>query len=241
MQYMTSRQKAAEWSVTRRMVNYWCANGEIEGAYKEGSRWLIPVDVERPGEEERLRRMRAYTIRITGKKSVAVGIQDFEALRRDQMFYVDKTDFIRQWWESGETTTLITRPRRFGKTLNLSMLNCFFSTFYENRADLFEGLKIWDEKSYHKLQGRFPVIFLSFAGVKGKSFESVFRQMNYGIVEIYRRFERILDMSQFTDKERQDFERISWDMDTSVAAQSLRLLTDLLYTYYGQKDRKSVV
>ncbi len=77
--------------------------------------------------------------------------------------------------------------------------------------------------------------FLSFAGVKGKSFESVFRQMNYGIVEIYRRFERILDMSQFTDKERQDFERISWDMDTSVAAQSLRLLTDLLYTYYGQK------
>lgn len=96
-------------------------------------------------------------------------------------------------------------------------------------------MKIWDEKSYHKLQGRFPVIFLSFAGVKGKSFESVFRQMNYGIVEIYRRFERILDMSQFTDKERQDFERISWDMDTSVAAQSLRLLTDLLYTYYGQK------
>ena len=235
MQYMTSRQKAAEWSVTRRMVNYWCANGEIEGAYKEGSRWLIPVDVERPGEEERLRRMRAYTIRITGRKIVGVGIQDFEALRRDQMFYVDKTDFIRQWWESGETTTLITRPRRFGKTLNLSMLNCFFSTFYENRADLFEGLKIWDEKSYHKLQGRFPVIFLSFAGVKGKSFESVFRQMNYGIVEIYRRFERILDMSQFTDKERQDFERISWDMDTSVAAQSLRLLTDLLYTYYGQK------
>lgn len=126
MQYMTSRQKAAEWSVTRRMVNYWCANGEIEGAYKEGSRWLIPVDVERPGEEERLRRMRAYTIRITGRKIVGVGIQDFEALRRDQMFYVDKTDFIRQWWESGETTTLITRPRRFGKTLNLSMLNCFF-------------------------------------------------------------------------------------------------------------------
>ena len=225
MQYMTSRQKAAEWSVTRRMVNYWCANGEIEGAYKEGSRWLIPVDVERPGEEERLRRMRAYTIRITGRKIVGVGIQDFEALRRDQMFYVDKTDFIRQWWESGETTTLITRPRRFGKTLNLSMLNCFFSTFYENRADLFDGLKIWDEKSYHKLQGRFPVIFLSFAGVKGKSFESVFRQMNYGIVELYRRFERILDMSQFTDKERQDFGRISLETNPSLGRALLTGIT----------------
>lgn len=205
MQYMTSRQKATEWSVTKRMVNYWCANGQIEGAYKEGSRWWIPADVERPGEEECLRRMRAYTVRITGKKSVAVGIQDFEALRRDQMFYVDKTDFIRQWWESGETTTLITRPRRFGKTLNLSMLNCFFSVFYENRADLFEGLKVWEEKSYHKLQGRFPVIFLSFAGVKGTTFEAVLRQINYGIIEVYRRFERILDMSRFTERERQDF------------------------------------
>ena len=235
MQYMTSRQKATEWSVTKRMVNYWCANGQIEGAYKEGSRWWIPVDVERPGEEECLRRMRAYTVRITGKKSVAVGIQDFEALRRDQMFYVDKTDFIRQWWESGETTTLITRPRRFGKTLNLSMLNCFFSVFYENRADLFEGLKVWEEKSYHKLQGRFPVIFLSFAGVKGTTFEAVLRQINYGIVEVYRRFERILDMSRFTERERQDFGRISWDMDAATAAQSVRLLTDLLYVYYGQK------
>lgn len=235
MQYMTSRQKATEWSVTKRMVNYWCANGQIEGAYKEGSRWWIPVDVERPGEEERLRRMRAYTVRITGKKSVAVGIQDFEALRRDQMFYVDKTDFIRQWWESGETTTLITRPRRFGKTLNLSMLNCFFSVFYENRADLFEGLKVWEEKNYHKLQGRFPVIFLSFAGVKGTTFEAVLRQINYGIVEVYRRFERILDMSRFTERERQDFGRISWDMDAATAAQSVRLLTDLLYVYYGQK------
>ena len=235
MQYMTSRQKATEWSVTKRMVNYWCANGQIEGAYKEGSRWWIPVDVERPGEEECLRRMRAYTVRITGKKSVAVGIQDFEALRRDQMFYVDKTDFIRQWWESGETTTLITRPRRFGKTLNLSMLNCFFSVFYENRADLFEGLKVGDENSYHKLQGRFPVIFLSFAGVKGTTFEAVLRQINYGIVEVYRRFERILDMSRFTERERQDFGRISWDMDASTAAQSVRLLTDLLYVYYGQK------
>lgn len=235
MQYMTSRQKATEWSVTKRMVNYWCANGQIEGAYKEGSRWWIPVDVERPGEEERLRRMRAYTVRITGKKSVAVGIQDFEALRRDQMFYVDKTDFIRQWWESGETTTLITRPRRFGKTLNLSMLNCFFSVFYENRADLFEGLKVWEGKNYHKLQGRFPVIFLSFAGVKGTTFEAVLRQINYGIVEVYRRFERILDMSRFTERERQDFGRISWDMDAATAAQSVRLLTDLLYVYYGQK------
>ena len=89
---------------------------------------------------------------------------------------------------------------------------------YENRADLFEGLKVWEEKSYHKLQGRFPVIFLSFAGVKGTTFEAVLRQINYGIIEVYRRFERILDMSRFTERERQDFGRISWDMDASTAA-----------------------
>ena len=171
MQYMTSRQKATEWSVTKRMVNYWCANGQIEGAYKEGSRWWIPVDVERPGEEECLRRMRAYTVRITGKKSVAVGIQDFEALRRDQMFYVDKTDFIRQWWESGETTTLITRPRRFGKTLNMSMLKCFFEIGGD--PALFEGLKIAQEKELcEKYMGKFPVISISLKSVDGLSYEA---------------------------------------------------------------------
>ena len=81
------------------------------------------------------------------KRTVAIGIQDFETLRTENWFYIDKTDFIRRWWNQGDSVTLITRPRRFGKTLNLSMLNCFFSNKYENRSDLFEGLDVWKDKA----------------------------------------------------------------------------------------------
>ena len=100
------------------------------------------------------------------KPVVSIGKQDFQSLRENEYFYIDKTDFIKEWWESGDEVTLITRPRRFGKTLNMSMLECFFSKKYEKNSDLFEGLHIWEEEKYKKLQGTYPVIFLSFADVK---------------------------------------------------------------------------
>ena len=102
----------------------------------------------------------------------ALGYQDFEEVRVGHIFYIDKTDFIREWWEYADKVTLITRPRRFGKTLNMSMVECFFSNQYAGRSDLFEGLSVWEERSpegeykYRKLQGAFPVIFLSFANIK---------------------------------------------------------------------------
>ena len=106
------------------------------------------------------------------KNLVSIGAQDFEYLRLHQYFYIDKTSFIKEWWENGDSVTLITRPRRFGKTLNMSMIEKFFSNQYENRTDLFTGLRIWEEESYHKLQGSYPVIFMSFAGIKGSTYES---------------------------------------------------------------------
>lgn len=106
------------------------------------------------------------------KPRISIGTQDFEKIRANKSFYIDKTMLIREWWEYGDDVTLLTRPRRFGKTLNLSMLNCFFSMAYENRDDLFEGLQIWELESYRHLQGSFPVIFLSFADVKGKDYET---------------------------------------------------------------------
>ena len=96
-------------------------------------------------------------------RTVAIGIQSFEEIRKGNYYYIDKTSFIKEWWESGDDVTLITRPRRFGKTLTMSMLEQFFSVKYENRGDLFEGLSIWKEEEYQKLQGTYPVISLSFA------------------------------------------------------------------------------
>lgn len=98
--------------------------------------------------------------------SISIGSQNFEKIRNTKSFYVDKTDFIREWWEENDDVTLITRPRRFGKTLNLSMLECFFSKKYSGRSDLFEGLSIWDHEACRKLQGTCPVIALSFADIK---------------------------------------------------------------------------
>ena len=105
-------------------------------------------------------------------RNVAIGIQQFDELIKKNCFYVDKTDFIREWWESNDSVTLIARPRRFGKTLNMSMTEQFFSVDYANRGDLFERLSIWEDEKYRALQGTYPVISLSFANVKEKNYRT---------------------------------------------------------------------
>ena len=106
------------------------------------------------------------------KAAISIGNQSFEKIRTTQSFYVDKTDFIREWWEERDEVTLITRPRRFGKTLNMSMMECFFSEKYKGRSDLFKELTIWESEEYRRIQGTYPVIFLSFAGVKADLFSN---------------------------------------------------------------------
>lgn len=106
-------------------------------------------------------------------RTVGIGHQDFEKLRMKNNFYVDKTSFIREWWESDDDVTLLTRPRRFGKTLNMSMIECFFSVKYANRGDLFEGLRIWENEKFRKLQGSWPVISLSFSNVKARDYTTM--------------------------------------------------------------------
>ena len=105
-------------------------------------------------------------------RTVGIGIQSFEELRENNYFYVDKTSFIKEWWESGDEVTLISRPRRFGKTMNMNMLETFFSVEYADKGDLFEGLSIWKEEKYRDIQGTYPVISLSFAGIKESNYDT---------------------------------------------------------------------
>ena len=109
-------------------------------------------------------------------KNIATGTSDFCKIRERNNFLVDKTLFIKDWFNKADEVTLITRPRRFGKTLNMSMLECFLSSEYKNRSDLFEGLKISEDPEIMKLQGTFPVISLSFSSVKNEKF---FEMKNY--------------------------------------------------------------
>ena len=168
-------------------------------------------------------------------RTIGIGNQDFETIRREGYFYIDKTDLIRQWWESGDGVTLITRPRRFGKTLNMSMLEKFFSVDYKDRGDLFCGLKIWESKKYIDLQGTYPVIFLSFAGVKESTYADARESMCRTIEEQYNKYDRLLNGDLLNEREKAFCRSISANMSDSMAAASLRALSDFLGRYYGKK------
>ena len=168
-------------------------------------------------------------------KRVAIGIQDFADLREKDYFYIDKTDFIREWWDSGDSVTLITRPRRFGKTLNMRMLETFFSIEYSGREDLFQGLSVWEDKRYRQLQGSYPVIFLSFARIKEKSYPLARTKILEIITNLYNKYSFLRDSEVLTEKDKEYFDRVSMDMSDAVASSALYQLSDFLYRYYGKK------
>ena len=173
------------------------------------------------------------------KRKIAIGKQSFEIIREKNCFYIDKTDFIRQWWESEDDVTLIARPRRFGKTLNMDMLNCFFSNKYEGRSDLFEGLSVWEDEEYGEkyraIQGKYPVIFLSFASVKGAAYDEVYEKIKIALLQVYNKFSFLKESSILTPQDRQLLAMIDEDMNEAAAASSLNILSDVLSRYYGRK------
>lgn len=168
-------------------------------------------------------------------KQISIGKQSFASIREKNNFYIDKTNFIREWWESDDAVTLITRPRRFGKTLNMDMLDCFFSNRYEGRSDLFEGLSIWEEEAYRKLQGSYPVIFLSFAAVKAGNFVDAKEQIFQIIVNLYSRHEFLLHSDYLSAKDKSYFERVDKEMSDSEATIAIHQLAAYFYQYYGKK------
>jgi hypothetical protein len=169
------------------------------------------------------------------KREVSTGNQDFESLRVNKRFYVDKTDFIRKWWNGGDVATLITRPRRFGKTLNLSMLNCFFSNKYENRGELFEGLKVWEDADMREQQGKWPVIFLSFADIKQRTYDLARRSFNQLLTDLYSQHQWLLEQKILAEADREYFNAVRSNMTNDVAAVSIKKLCEWLYCYYGKK------
>lgn len=168
-------------------------------------------------------------------RTVGIGRQDFEKIRVHHNFYVDKTDLIRQWWEADDDVTLVTRPRRFGKTLNMSMLDQFFSVKYAGRSDLFEGLSIWKEEKYRKLQGTRPVISISFAGVKETSFPNARKKICQIITNLYNKHDFLLDGGYLNEKEQKLYQDVTAEMEDYLASDSLKYLSDYLMRYYGKK------
>lgn len=166
---------------------------------------------------------------------VSIGAQNFETLIKNNYFYVDKTAFIKEWWESGDSVTLISRPRRFGKTLNMNMLERFFSVKYAGRGEVFQNLSIWKEEKYRKLQGTYPVLFLSFASVKADNFAEAKEQIFQIITDLYAEHEYLRDSDTMGERDREFFDRVGRDMSNSDASRALHQLAGFLGHYYGKK------
>ncbi len=168
-------------------------------------------------------------------RTVSIGCQDFETIRRENYFYIDKTSFIQEWWERGDSVTLITRPRRFGKTLAMSMTEHFFSLSSAGKASLFEGLSIWEQEKFRRLQGTYPVISLSFANVKERDYKSAVQKISLVLTELYNDRRFLLEGDLMSKEEKAYFESISMNMPEVVATAAIHRLSKFLYRYYGKK------
>ena len=172
------------------------------------------------------------------KPVVNIGVQRFDKLRKQGSFYIDKTDFIREWWETGSEVTLITRPRRFGKTLNMSMLECFFSNKYEDRADLFEGLSIFghdsDQEKYRNLQGKFPVIFLTFANIKADRYLEMENKIVEVIASLYNENDYLLDGDCLNTNEKEYYKNIKIGMPGDIAVGAVHQMACFMQRYYNE-------
>lgn len=179
------------------------------------------------------RRLYEYTRRFHLGRHVPIGIQDYESLISNKQFYIDKTSFIRDWWLQKDQVSLITRPRRFGKTLNLSMMNCFFSKKYANRSDLFEGFEIWQYPEMRLLQGTLPVIFLSFGSIKYGDAKGQLSSLKILIKETFSIFDGI--KKYLSQDDLKIYESFFDDITDEMVLHGIRILSELIYKATSQK------
>ncbi len=167
-------------------------------------------------------------------KVIGIGKQRYDNIIENDCFYIDKTMFIKEWWENQDDVTLITRPRRFGKTLNMDMVKCFFSNEYKDRADLFEQFDIWKEEKYRELQGTYPVIFLSFAKVKQNNYKDAVAGIKRIICDEVQKYYFLIDWGGLTDEEKNNLKSITYNMDDVIAQEAVSSLSNYLSRYYGK-------
>ena len=167
-------------------------------------------------------------------KVIGIGKQRYDRIIENDGFYIDKTMFIKEWWENQDDVTLITRPRRFGKTLNMDMLKCFFSNEYKDRGDLFEGLDIWKEEKYREIQGTYPIIFLSFAKIKQNTYKDAIAGIKRIICDEIQKYIFLKDWDGLADAEKNNLKNITYGMDDVTAQEAIASLSNYLSRYYGK-------
>ena len=168
-------------------------------------------------------------------RPIPVGEQNFAAIRENDCFYVDKTHFISEWWQGWDRVTLITRPRRFGKTLMLDTVRTFFSPEFRERPELFAGLSVEKDEKLMALRGAVPVIFLSFADIKGRNYAETAESIRASLVSLYNDYRWLAEKADFSVTEKEQFHSVCMTMSDSAAQRALQALSKYLERFYGIK------
>ncbi len=223
MEYLSCSDASKAMGFSVRRIQQMCKNGELPGAIKEGRKWLIPDET-------------MHMNHFAKNKSLPIGVSDFK-LATTGYYYVDKTLMIRDFLDKKPMVSLFTRPRRFGKTLNMDMLRVFFEKTNEDTSVYFKDKQIWQCGDYYtKHQGRYPVIFLTFKDVKSMTWEETFQKIRRLISLEFIRHNELETSSVLTAYEKEQYHLLAKDSGDEVDCQmGLQLLSLLLHKHYGRE------
>lgn len=223
MEYLSCSDASKAMGFSVRRIQQMCKNGELPGAIKEGRKWLIPDET-------------IHMNHFAKNKSLPIGVSDFK-LATTGYYYVDKTLMIRDFLDKKPMVSLFTRPRRFGKTLNMDMLRVFFEKTNEDTSVYFKDKQIWQCGDYYtKHQGQYPVIFLTFKDVKSMTWEETFQKIRRLISLEFIRHNELETSSVLTAYEKEQYHLLAGDSGDEVDCQmGLQLLSLLLHKHYGRE------
>ncbi len=223
MEYLSCSDASKAMGSSVRRIQQMCKNGELPGAIKEGRKWLIPDET-------------IHMNHFAKNKSLPIGVSDFK-LATTGYYYVDKTLMIRDFLDKKPMVSLFTRPRRFGKTLNMDMLRVFFEKTNEDTSVYFKDKQIWQCGDYYtKHQGQYPVIFLTFKDVKSMTWEETFQKIRRLISLEFIRHNELETSSVLTAYEKEQYHLLAGDNGDEVDCQmGLQLLSLLLHKHYGRE------
>ena len=234
-EYISVKEAARLWNITDRSVTGLCRAGRIEGAYKNGRDWLIPANAEKPADK-RVKTGAYKRSRHTARLPLPVGVSDYR-LASTEYYYIDKTLMIRDFLDERPMVSLFTRPRRFGKTLNMDMLRTFFEKTDENTARFFTDKKIWAcGEKYRAYQGKYPVIFITFKDVKYTTWEETFEEIGNIFAQEFKRHNELLTSEKTDQTEKSFFEKIVSKTASAVdLSHALEYLSQMLHKHYSER------
>lgn len=233
----TCKEKALEWNVSPRSVNDMCKKGRIQGAIKEKGSWLIPDDSPKPmdGRVSNGKYIKKNMVAKAEVKSLPIGISDY-VRAQEEYYYVDKTLLIKEFLDQKPLVSLFTRPRGFGKTLNMDMLRVFFEISDKNTSKYFADKNIWQcGEEYRSHQGKYPVIFLTFKDVKFDTWDATIDKIRGLLQEEYGRHQELLNSDKLSQYEKKYFTKIiSATANEVELTSSLERLSKMLASHYDK-------